>query len=132
MVAISSHEIIAQQFRDQFTEIDGQYYFSISDIDWMLPVEEDIPWKKEKLFHRIYGLMRIVIWALAGGMGLYVIFSQKWSSLLILIPFFIAGTFAHVMAFALPNLDLSRSLLALSKQPDEVRSRLLVRKPETA
>lgn len=131
MVALSPNDIFIQQFRDQFVYIDGQYYFTVSDIEWMLPVHEDIPWKKENLFQTIYGTMRAAIFALSIGMAFYLILLQKWSYFLILVPFFIAGTFIHVMAFALPNLDLWNRLRALSAQPDEIRSQFLVRKPQS-
>ncbi|UNU42008.1 hypothetical protein EAO27_04235 [Sphingopyxis sp. YF1] len=131
MVAISVHDTIAQQFRDQFVCIDGQYYFSVPNIDWMLPVDENIPWKKENLFGTIYGFMRAIVWALTIGMAIYIFLHQSWSSFLILIPFFIVGTSVHVLALVLPNLDLWRRLRAFNAQPDEIRSQLLVRKPET-
>lgn len=129
IVALSPKDKMIQNFRKQFIDIDGQYYFVVRDLQWMLPVDEDTPWKKEKIFLSIYGALTVVTWVIIVGIGFYLILLKEIKYFLIFIPFIFFGTLAQVIAFTLPNMDLWNRLRSLNAQPDEIKSNFLVRKP---
>ena len=129
MVALSPKDKMLENFRKQFVHMDGQDYFTLRNIPWMLPVDEDVPWKKESLFLTIYGIVRAMEFSVLMGLGFYLILLQQWRYFLVLIPIILIGIAVHVMTLALPNLDLWNRLRTLDAQPEEIKRQFLTRKP---
>jgi hypothetical protein len=116
-------------FQKQFTEIDGQYYFQLTDVDWMLPISQDVFFRQTEIFGILTDIVAILTYGVSIACGIYIFYNNLDITLLwIFVPVLILQFLANFASYVLPNIALSRRLITLAKQSSNVREEFLIKK----
>jgi hypothetical protein len=118
-----------ETFHKQFTEVNGQYYYTLTDVDWLLPISEEKFSKQTEIFGVLTDVIMLLTWASSLACLAYILYNNVDLTLAwIFIPVFVLQFIANFASYILPNLGLSRRLMLLAKQDNDVKEKFLVMK----
>jgi hypothetical protein len=119
-------------FERKFANIDGQYYFTLGDLDWMLPISEQDYVNAVESFVIRYRLATVVGWLVSFaiiGFIFYKIGHDQFDGQMLaaFVAVFAVNGFAALWAQTSPAKRFWLQLRALNKLDDDEKAKLLRR-----
>jgi len=119
-------------FERRFENIDGQYYFRLDDVDWMLPISEDEYLRAVESFTIRYRLATIAGWVVSFAIIAFILYKIgsdqfDWQMAAAFAAVFVVNGFAALWAQTSPAKQFWLRLRALNKLDDAEKAKLLRR-----
>ena len=117
-------------FERKFVNIDGQYYFRLGDVDWMLPISEDEYVHAVESFTIRYRLATVVGWIVSFAIIGFIFYKIgkvqfDWQMAAAFGAIFVVNGFAALWAQTSPAKQFWLRLRALNRLDDAQKAKML-------